>query len=267
MIDISVIIPTFRRQDQLVEAIDSVLAQQHVTVEVIVIDDSPEGSARSVVEGRDPRVTYLQRDPPSRGKPALVRNSGWPRASGRFVHFLDDDDRVAKDFYRDAVAQFEAHPRQGMVFGRIEPFGEDEASVAHERAFFADAARRAKIAARVQSRRWIVANLLFKRTLLVNSACIIRRECLAALDGYDTTLGLNEDVDLFCRAIRKFGFGFLDRVVVHYRINPNSLIHGRENDDKLVESYQRMYSRYRQTHGAAELFAMKLLARTVLRVL
>jgi glycosyltransferase involved in cell wall biosynthesis len=267
--DISVIIPTFRRPALLVETIQSVLDQQQVRIEIIVVDDSPEGSARPVVDGfGDSRLTYLKREPPSRGKPALVRNAGWPLARGRFVHFLDDDDRVATGYYRAAIETFDAHPERGVVFGRIEPFGDDASGAMwRERAFFAAAARRAKLASRVNSKFWMVANLLFKETLLVNSACIIRRECISSLDGYDASLMLNEDVDFYCRAIRRFGFAFLDRVVLHYRIIPDSLMHGRANDEPLVDSYRRMYARYRETHGSAELLAMKLFARTVLRAL
>jgi hypothetical protein len=44
-------------------------------------------------------------------------------------------------------------------------------------------------------------------------------------------------------------------------------MHGRTGNEKLLESYQRMYARYRATHGAAELLALKLFARTVMRVL
>jgi glycosyltransferase involved in cell wall biosynthesis len=268
MIDVSVVIPTFRRPALLREAIGSALAQQGVSTEVIVIDDSPEGSARSVcADCNDPRINYVLNPSPSGGRPALVRNSGWPLAQGRIVHFLDDDDRVAPGYYRAAVETFAAQPRCGVVFGRIEPFSETESkAMTAERAFFADAARRARVAARLRARHWLVANLLFYQTVLVNSACLIRREFIAELGGYDPELKLNEDVDFYCRAIRAHGFAFLDRVVVHYRILGDSLMHGRSDNDGLVQSYQRMYSLYRAKHGAAELFALKLLARTVARV-
>jgi len=47
--DLSVVIPTFRRERQLVEAIASALRQPKVSVEVIVIDDSADGSAEAAV--------------------------------------------------------------------------------------------------------------------------------------------------------------------------------------------------------------------------
>jgi glycosyltransferase involved in cell wall biosynthesis len=267
MTDVSVIIPTFRRPTLLPEAIASALAQTGVSVEVRVLDDSPEGSAREIVERvADPRVTYIKHEPATGGKPALVRNAGWPGATGRFVHFLDDDDRVAAGFYRAALAAFDARPDRGVVFGRIEPFGDDPDALAHERAFFDDAARRARIAAATGSRLVMTTNLLFRPTLLVNSACLIRRDCIGPLGGYDPELSLNEDVDFYCRAIREYNCVFLDRTVLHYRILSTSLMHGNKDATKLESSYHRMYGRYRGAHGAPEFLAMKALARTVLRL-
>ena len=47
--DFSVVIPTYRRKNQLGEALASVLRQSGVTLEILVIDDCPDGSARDVV--------------------------------------------------------------------------------------------------------------------------------------------------------------------------------------------------------------------------
>ena len=50
-VEVSVLIPTFRRPELLRAAIESVLAQQQLTVdmEIVVIDNDPAGSARGVV--------------------------------------------------------------------------------------------------------------------------------------------------------------------------------------------------------------------------
>ena len=264
MPDVSVVIPTFRREVQLIEAIDSVL-EQAVDVEVIVVDDSPEGSARDAVASyRNAAVRYVLHTEPSRGRPALVRNFGWPLASGRFVHFLDDDDRAAAGFYRAAISMFDAYPKCGVLVGRIEPFSTTAGAIDHEQRFFASASRRLARAAQIGSRYWMTASLLFMETILVNSACMIRRECIAPLEGYDEHMLLNEDVDFYCRAIRKFGFRALDQTVLHYRINVDSLMHGREDNTELIKTYRRMHQRYRATYGFAETFALKILARTII---
>ena len=60
MIDVSVVIPTFRRNALLIEAINSALRQADVSVEIIVVDDCPDFSARDAVATvRDTRVHYF----------------------------------------------------------------------------------------------------------------------------------------------------------------------------------------------------------------
>src|SRR3974390_1469014 len=123
-VEFSTIIPTYRRPAQLLEAVTSVLAQVEAIVEIIVVDDSPEGSGRTVIDGlNDPRVTYLKNPNPTGGIPSIVRNLAWPHVKGMFVHFLDDDDIIPQGHYAAVKDAFAEHPKVGMIFGRIEPFG------------------------------------------------------------------------------------------------------------------------------------------------
>jgi glycosyltransferase involved in cell wall biosynthesis len=266
-VDFSVVIPTFRRPRELLEAVGSVLAQADAVVEVIVVDDSPEGAAREAIESvRDDRVSYLKNPSPTGGRPGAVRNLGWPRARGSFVHFLDDDDIVPRGHYAAVRAAFERHPDVGVVFGCVEPFGADETQLLHERAFFADAARRARASRRFGPRWGYAAQMFFCSTLLVCSAGVVRRECLAPIEGFDGQLRLMEDVDFYARAIRRFGAHFLDQVGLRYRIGP-SLMHSPQVDGTAVnESYGRMYANYRDKWGVMEFLALKIFARTVLRI-
>jgi glycosyltransferase involved in cell wall biosynthesis len=264
--DISVVIPTFRRPRQLVEALRSVLSQD-VALDVLVVDDSPEGSGeQAVAEVADARVSYRRRPHPSGGNPSRVRNDGWCGARGRFIHFLDDDDRVAAGAYRDAIEAFERNPDRGVVFGRIEPFGSVASAVEHERAVFRVSTRRARRLARLGSRRCLVANQLYASpTLFVNSACLIRAGHVAQLGGYDERITVMEDVDFYTRAIREFGFVFLDRVLVEYRTGDPSIMQNLTDGRGVDDAYGVMYRKYRESHGGAELLALKVLAKAVVR--
>ena len=259
--DISVVIPTHRRPAELAEAVGSVLRQQGVTVEVIVVDDCAEGSARTVVDAlADPRVRYRANPTSSGGRPAVVRNFGFGFATGELVHFLDDDDIVPDGHYRAVKAVFAAHPETSVVFGRIEPFGVSETAVAPERAYFAAAGRRALRCRRFG--RWgFSAALVFRPTLLVCGAAVLRRACLPTLGGFDARLPLMEDVDFFARAIRRFGVRFMDRLALHYRIGP-SLMHRPERAPVIEQSYATMHRTYRGQHGVLEFALLKLFART-----
>jgi glycosyltransferase involved in cell wall biosynthesis len=268
-IDVSVVIPTFRRPLLLCEAIASVLAQKGATVELIVVDDSPEGSAAEIAGEFDDRVRYFRNPEPTGGFPSVVRNLGWPQARGRFVHFLDDDDHVPEGHYAAAIAAFDAHPAVGVVFGRIEPFGDaPEAQMVRERAFFRGAARRATVCSRLGPRLGFAAGMIFNQTLLVCGAALIRRECVECLGGFDSEIQLGEDVDFFGRAMREFGAYLLDRTTLHYRIGSPSLMHAPVLSEHEVQQHRagarRMTVKYRSERGRFEFYAMKGLSRLVL---
>jgi GT2 family glycosyltransferase len=271
-VEFSTIIPTYRRPAQLLEAMTSVLAQVEATVEIIVIDDSPEGSARAVTDRlNDPRVTYLKNPKPTGGIPSVVRNLAWPHAKGMFVHFLDDDDIVPQGHYAAVKKVFAEHPKVGMIFGRIEPFGNCPTSqLEHERRYFADCARMS-----VRSRRFgrwaLIGRMLFKKALLVCSASVLRRDCVVQLGGFDPDIRLMEDTDFHIRAMREFGAYFVDRVVLAYRIGSPSLMHSpnpsRSQLDAEREGYRRICAKYQKERGFLEFYALKVFARAVLRIM
>jgi glycosyltransferase involved in cell wall biosynthesis len=254
------------------DAITSVLHQTGVTFEILVVDDCPESSARGVVLGlQDARVTYLGSPIPTGGFPSLVRNMAWPIAEGRFVHFLDDDDIVPSGHYAKVKATFESRPEIGLVFGMIEPFGVcPEEQLQHERRYFIDAARSASRCSRFGTRFGFTGRMLFGVPILVCSAGVVRRECVAAIGGFDPQIRLMEDADFYARIMRKFGAYFLDEVAVRYCIGSPSLMHSPlPSQSQLLDQRKgrrRMQSKYRNEHGVLEFFALALFARTVLKV-
>ncbi|WP_049900058.1 glycosyltransferase family 2 protein [Halococcus agarilyticus] len=107
---VSVVIPTYYRNDRLGGAIESVLDQDHPT-EIIVVDDSGESHAAPVVAEYD--VTYLELDRNRGSNPA--RTVGAERASGDFVQFLDDDDRLLPTKLARQIALLE-HTEAGVAY-------------------------------------------------------------------------------------------------------------------------------------------------------
>jgi glycosyltransferase involved in cell wall biosynthesis len=269
-IDVSVVIPTFRRPALLGQALGSVLRQRGVTVEVLVIDDSPEGSAEAVVDGcGDARVQYLKNPIPSGGIPSAVRNLGWPLARGALLHFLDDDDLVPENHYSDVASVFAETDDVGVVFGRVEPFGDaSDAQMHHEHGFFRGAAHRAAACRRFGRRLGFTAGMMFGRTLFVCGAAMIRRDCVLRLGGFDPQIRLGEDVDFFGRAMRQFGARFIDRVTLQYRIGSPSLMHAAVLSEREIQQHRegmrRMYQKYRAERGLGEFYAMKGFSRLVL---
>lgn len=260
-VDVSVITPTFRRERQLLESVQSALSQEGVSVEVLVLDDSPDGSARSGVEGlREPRVLYHQRPVPSGGRPALVRNEGIERARGRYLYFLDDDDHVLPGALAALAGALDARPEAGVAFGTVVPFGEDPGAVASYTEWFDWAAG---VARRLSRSSWLTTGvILFRGTVIINSVCMMRRDCALSLGGYDPSIPVYEDVDFHMRGIRRRGHVFVDHPVLHYRTGAPSLIHDLRGDATPVhDSYRIIHRKYRSEHGEPEYRALQIASK------
>lgn len=91
MSTISIIIPTWNRQESLQRAIHSVLCQTLEITEVLICDDGSTDASREVVNAiGDPRVRWVAG--PRGGRPAIPRNRGIRESRGEWLAFLDDDD-------------------------------------------------------------------------------------------------------------------------------------------------------------------------------
>ncbi len=92
----SVVICTYNRGPVLVGAMQSVLAQDGEGLELVVVDDgSTDDTEARVTALDDPRVRYVKRE---NGGLSAARNTGAEHASGDYLAFLDDDDRLLPDW-------------------------------------------------------------------------------------------------------------------------------------------------------------------------
>lgn len=122
---VSVVIPCHNAGDFIADALANVLAQREpgrVAVEAIVVDDASTDASTDRVEAaaRDtPGAIRLLRQPVNRG-PGAARNLGLRQASGRFVCFLDADDRYVPGFFARALAHFRQRPSLAAIVTDIE---------------------------------------------------------------------------------------------------------------------------------------------------
>jgi glycosyltransferase involved in cell wall biosynthesis len=259
---VSVVLPTFRREGLLSEAVASALVQRGILLEVIVADNSPEGSARSVLEAiPDPRMRYVH-VPPCEGRVGRVRNAGARDARGPFVLFLDDDDLLPPGALRALADALDEHPDAGLAFGVIEPFGPNAARVAEEARYFEDAAARAR---RLRGRRGFTREMLFHPALVAASAVMMRLDALRAAGGFDETMRAWEDGECFLRVARLRGAVFVDRPVARRRIGHPAIVSTlfRQTDGRarVLEAYRYIHRRYRRTFGSTEFYALKVVDR------
>lgn len=88
---VSVIIPTYNRQDHIVQCIDSILAQTILPHEIIVVDDgSTDNTVALLQQYKRSMVRYIKLE--HKGLPAFPRNEGMHIATGEYIAFCDSDD-------------------------------------------------------------------------------------------------------------------------------------------------------------------------------
>ena len=116
---VSVVIPTHNRRELLLRTIHSVLAQEALDFEVVVVDDgSTDGTAEAIRVLNDPRVRVLRNERPV--GVAAARNMGAEAATGSWIALLDDDDLWSPEKLRQQLAAAEETGRSWVYAGSVE---------------------------------------------------------------------------------------------------------------------------------------------------
>ena len=116
---VSVVIAAFDADRYLAETLDSVMAQDHPALDVVVVDDGSTDSTPEIAQSYGDAVTYFAQ--PNRGLPA-AQNQGLALATGDYLSFVDADDLWVPEKTRSQLAVLEANPDVDMVFGHVEQF-------------------------------------------------------------------------------------------------------------------------------------------------
>ena len=124
---VSVIIPFYNTAEYLSESVESVLGQSLGNIELILVDDgSSDGSGEIAEEYQRKQPEKVRVLHQKNQGPAAARNAGLDLAGGKYVHFLDSDDRLVRHaletLYREAESR-----RLDLVLFCAEVFSDDPA--------------------------------------------------------------------------------------------------------------------------------------------
>ncbi len=123
--EISVVICTRNRADQIGAAVESVLASDHPSFDLIVVDQSTTEATRDIlapIAEDDPRLTYLHVDEAGLSR---AYNTGIRNTTGPLLAFTDDDCLVPKDWLRRIQAAFAGEPGGDLLYGQVEATSAD----------------------------------------------------------------------------------------------------------------------------------------------
>jgi len=222
---VSVVIPTYYRNDDLRGAIESALSQTYEPVEVIVVDDSGERHAEPVAQEYD--VAYVVHEENRGGNPA--QTTGIEAAAGKYIQLLDDDDRILPKKIERQAPVLESDSSVGVVYcGLREVSGQ---------ATLPDPENRGDVleqALRFDLHPCQTVTMLFDGDLL-------RELCpLAAREAAD-------DLGTKIRAAARTRFEFVDEVLVVRGSSENHRAAKMEYSDEIwnmIEEFDHLYERF-----------------------
>jgi len=203
---ISVIIPTYNRAHYLPETINSVLLQDNVYTEIIVIDDGSTDNTKDVVDKYEDKVRYVYQ---KNSGPSAARNNGIIHANGNLIAFLDSDDIWQPDKLSKQSALFVKNPSLGIVATGFEMIDTDY-------------------------------NILFVQILLKNDlenikkknyyknffptpTVLIKKECFEKVGLFNEELHYAEDWEMWIRVMEEYTFGYIPESLVRVRSHPVSI--------------------------------------------
>lgn len=240
---LSVVIPVFNTEKYLRRCLDSIVSQSFKDIEIIIVDDCSLGNCFEIIEEyqkNNKNIKYV-RNEENLGS-AWSRLNGLSEASGKYIHFVDSDDWVERECYRD-IYKYLGHKFDALYFnvsyaddyktweynfhisGDLKVYGK---RAAFDKMFFNDAERRTL---------W---SRVFRRSLVIKGSEFMPREKISIADDWI----LNLFVLFFVRRYRTVS----DIFYYYYQDNPNAMTATIENKKENKISFSKIENNLRQLY-------------------
>lgn len=111
---ISIVTISFNQAEFLERTIQSVLLQEGVDIEYIIVDPGSTDGSRDIIERYRDRISHIiyEKD----NGPADGLNRGFARATGDVFSYLNSDDEFIPGAFQKAAAEFAAHPEMDVIY-------------------------------------------------------------------------------------------------------------------------------------------------------
>ncbi|HAP51949.1 MAG TPA: glycosyl transferase [Marinobacter adhaerens] len=229
MVVISVITPTYNRARFLPAAVASVLSQTFGDFELIIVDDGSEDNTPDVLKPflADRRVRYVYQE--NQGQ-SHARNLALKQATGDFIAFLDSDDVWARDKLEKQLAVFRANSEVDIVHG-------DEATINEQ----------GSVVSLQNMRRYsgrITRYLLADNSVSITTA-LVRRRCFDEMGGFDTSVGVADDYELWLRFSARYCYQYEPGIVASYRVMADQISSDKRRryaaNERIIQQFLARY--------------------------
>jgi len=225
-VTVSVVIPVYNCVEYTPEALESVFAQGFTDFEVVVVNDgSPDTEMlEHLIAPYQDRIVYLKQT--NRG-PAAARNTGVRAAKGRYIAFLDSDDRWPPEYLAAQMRLFEETSSLDLVYTDAVHFGDTPLP---RKTFMQSLTPPVNF-----------EELLGQGSQIIPSATVVSRQVIIDAGLFDESVRGPEDYDLYLRmAYRGVKIAYQSSVFALRRVHSKALT---SDDMRMLEALERVLTK------------------------
>lgn len=228
---ISVIIPTYKGSSKIAVSVYTVLQQDGVEMEIIVVDDNGLGTDEQIKTQHNlqsfikkGQIIYIPHEQNINGSAA--RNTGFRASRGEYINFLDDDDIMLGGKLRKQLSILEAADQKvGAVICGTNFVHED--------------GKGEQVIPRWESGH-VQRDYLCERMKFNTSAALFRRSAIEEIDGFDESFRRHQDLEFCIRMMSRYQFLNCEEILLNkYAANRNVA----STPDVAVNHYKHFYEK------------------------
>jgi glycosyltransferase involved in cell wall biosynthesis len=202
MTRVSIVVPAYNHARFLEQAIESVLAQTHPAVELIVLDDGSTDGTREVLARYGDRFRWESQA--NIGQAATL-NKGWAMASGDLLGYLSADDFLHPDAVKSAVECLDSHADAVLAYPD-----------------FAQVDDSSRTLRTIRTPEFSYEDMLLKGVCAPGPGAFFRRSAYARVGGWNAALRRIPDLEYWLRLGLAGPFQRIAQVLAYYRVHPGA---------------------------------------------
>lgn len=214
MLLVSVIMPCFNHAQFLADSVNSVLAQTHQELELIIVDDCSSDNSWDLICGlakNDSRIIAIRHE--QNEGASKSRNDGLRTARGQFIGFCDADDIWEREKLRVQLNLLRENPGFDVVYCDATIIDEHGKSTGAQ---FGECFPPPKHPSGWLFKNLIVRNFINMQTVLMRKKCVQRAGC------FDESIKWVEDWWYWVRLSRDHRFLYSPELLARYRVHSQS---------------------------------------------
>lgn len=210
---VSVNVTTFNRSSLLLRAINSIISQDYLNYEIIIVDDCSTDSTSDVIKNfNHPSIKYYKH-PTNLGN-AASRNTAFRHSQGEYIAFMDDDDEwIDTNKLTQQINFLESHPSYSLSCTSVITMNQS-----------------GHVGYKQLPESFSPCSILKRNGVIYSPSVVVRRSLIESTGGFDTLLSRGVDSDFYRCSIIKHN------ARLHFHKSFTTLIYEDTNRSRLTLS-------------------------------